>query len=212
MKKWMKMAAVLFLTAGCGKPLTPQESPDATTKPEYTFTNPVPLETSPADMSGYYWLYDPSPAFTEISFADSIRMFTEKGTGLLYYGRTNCPWCQRAVPILDEAAQEMGITVYYIDAARPLAVGEDGAIDTKRANEIYNQLVEQIKEILKEDENGGYNFQIPEVIAVKNGKIVGHHLSLTDDFSLTNEDEQLNDDQKAELKKIYEDMILSIAD
>lgn len=212
MKKWMMMAAVLFLTAGCGKPTTADKTPEATIKAAYTFTNPVHLDTKPADMSGYDWLYDPSPAFAEISFADSIRMFTENGTGLLYYGRTNCPWCQRAVPILDEAAQEMGLTVYYIDAGQPIAVGEDGATDVQKAKEIYNQLVDQIKEILKKDEDGGYSFQIPEVIAVKNGKIVGHHLSLTDDFSLTDEEAQLNDAQKAELKKIYEEMIRLLAD
>lgn len=212
MKKLIKVMAVVLFMAGCGRGTMPQESPETTGKAGYTFTNSVQLETKPADMSGYHWLYDPSPAFAEISFADSVRMFTENGTGILYYGRTNCPWCQRAVPILDEAAQEAGLTVYYIDATVPIALKEDGEVDQQKSTEIYNQLVDQIKEILPQDENGNYNFQIPEVIAVKDGKIVGHHLSLVDDFTLTDEEAQMSEEQQAELKKIYAEMIRSIAD
>ena len=99
-----------------------------------------------------------------------------------------------------------------MDATVPIALKEDGEVDQQKSTEIYNQLVDQIKEILPQDENGNYNFQIPEVIAVKDGKIVGHHLSLVDDFTLTDEEAQMSDEQQAELKKIYAEMIRSIAD
>ena len=38
----------------------------------------------------------------------------ENGTGVIYLGFPECPWCRNAVPVLLEAATETGIeTIYY---------------------------------------------------------------------------------------------------
>ena len=50
------------------------------------------------------------------------------------------------------------------------------------------------------------SFQIPSVIAVKNGEAVSHHISLFDDLSIQSSDFELSDDQKAQLKDIYKGM------
>ena len=149
-------------------------------------------------MSGYTWLQDDSPAYEEITLAESIRMFTEKGTGVLYYGKVGCPWCQRAVPVMDEAAKESGITIYYVDVAQTVAKAD------------YDTLVTYISSIFEKDAEGNPMFQVPEVIAVKDGQIVGHHLSLVESFTLNNENDQMNDDQKQELLNIYLEMFKAL--
>lgn len=209
------LAGVMSLTLAACKPnlnIDASAPAEASSAPEYTITNSVDLVTSEADMTGYQWLYDTDPPFVETTFQESIRMFTEKGSGILYYGRTNCPWCQRAVPVLDEVAQETGVTIYYIDASQPLATAADGSVDATKSQEVYQELLGYISPILEKDEDGKPAFQIPEVIGVKNGEIVGHHLSLVDSFSLDSEDAQMNDEQVAELKDIYRRIIAATAD
>ncbi len=209
------LAGVMSLTLAACKPnlnIDASATAEASSAPEYTITNSVDLVTSEADMTGYQWLYDTDPPFVETTFQESIRMFTEKGSGILYYGRTNCPWCQRAVPVLDEVAQETGVTIYYIDASQPLATAADGSVDATKSQEVYQELLGYISPILEKDEDGKPAFQIPEVIGVKNGEIVGHHLSLVDSFSLDSEDAQMNDEQVAELKGIYRRIIVATAD
>ena len=209
------LAGVMSLTLAACKPnlnIDASATAEASSAPEYTITNSVDLVTSEADMTGYQWLYDTDPPFVETTFQESIRMFTEKGSGILYYGRTNCPWCQRAVPVLDEVAQETGVTIYYIDASQPLATAADGSVDATKSQEVYQELLGYISPILEKDEDGKPAFQIPEVIGVKNGEIVGHHLSLVDSFSLDSEDAQMNDEQVAELKDIYRRIIVATVD
>ena len=209
------LAGVMPLTLAACKPnlnIDASATAEASSAPEYTITNSVDLVTSEADMTGYQWLYDTDPPFVETTFQESIRMFTEKGSGILYYGRTNCPWCQRAVPVLDEVAKETGVTIYYIDASEPLATAADGSVDATKSQEVYQELLGYISPILEKDEDGKPAFQIPEVIGVKNGEIVGHHLSLVDSFSLDSEDAQMNDEQVAELKDIYRRIIAATAD
>lgn len=209
------LAGVMSLSLAACKPnldIDTSATAQASSAPEYTITNSVDLVTSEADMTGYQWLYDTDPPFVETTFQESIRMFTEKGSGILYYGRTNCPWCQRAVPVLDEVAKETGVTIYYIDAQQPLATAADGSVDAAKSQEVYQELLSYISPILEKDEDGEPAFQIPEVIGVKNGEIVGHHLSLVDSFSLDSEDAQMNDEQVAELKDIYRRIIAATAD
>ncbi|MBQ6489106.1 MAG: hypothetical protein IJI75_07720 [Solobacterium sp.] len=197
MKKLL-MAAVLAAVSltGCSK----AGDKDAEPTP-VTITNPVEFETLPLVMDGYEFLEDDDPSFIEITLAESVKMFSEKGSGILYYGREGCWWCQRAVPILNEAAKQMGITVYYVDVNLPTS------------KESYDTLESYINSIFEKDaETGNPVFKVPEVIGVKEGEIVGHHLSLVDGFDPEDNDAMMNDEQKAELKKIYLEIIAAAAD
>lgn len=195
MKKIMAaFLAVMLCACGSGNNGKPAHTP-------VTISNPVELETMTAAMGEYEFLEDENPAFTEITLAESIRMFKEKGTGILYYGRVGCWWCQRAVPVLNDAAKEMGVTVYYIDVQLPT---------TEAA---YNELESLISSIFETDASTGKPvFKVPEVIGVKDGEIVGHHLSLVSSFEPDGDDTMMNDEQKAELKGIYEDIIAAVAE
>ena len=47
---------------------------------------------------------------------DEVLDVIEKGTGIIYLGFPDCPWCRSALPVLLEAAEDYKIdTIYYID-------------------------------------------------------------------------------------------------
>lgn len=193
MKKIVLILTALLTLVSCGKQ---EQEVDKTV----TITNSVELNTYDADMSGYKWLYDSEPAFTEITLEESIRIFKEEGSGILYYGYAGCPWCERAVPILNKVAKETGVTVYYIN------------VHFQTTMEAYNELMTYISPILEKDSEGEPVFKVPEVIAVKNGEITDHHLALVEDFKIENDDSQMSDSQKKELEDIYLNLIQSAKD
>lgn len=184
------MSAVIVLT-GCAKKAE-----------KLTITNPVELNYEPAIMTVYDWIGENIADFREITFAESIRMFEEKGSGILYYGYNDCPFCERAVPMLNEAALETEIPVYYIDIYGPEQPSRDQ----------FDTLLEYIDETLIEQEDGSKGFFVPLIIGVKNGEITGSHVALVSGFSIEDETSQMNDEQKQELKNIYLDIIRKTAD
>ena len=78
--------------------------------------NLVYVDQKESDLKSYSFLGDDNPAFKEITFESSIKFFTEGYSGILYYGKVGCPWCERAVPILNAVAKDNNISIYYIDA------------------------------------------------------------------------------------------------
>ena len=165
--------------------------------------NLVYVDQKESDLKSYSFLGDDNPAFKEITFESSIKFFTEGYSGILYYGKVGCPWCERAVPILDAVAKDNNISIYYIDANK-------GMGETKREREEnYVNLSKYISDSFQEDDNGKKGMFVPDVIAVKNGKMVAYHVSLVDDYDI-NKNDQLSESQKQELYNIYQQMVNQI--
>jgi len=204
--------AAVTVLAGCAAQTpdqtAPAESTPAETAKTLTITNLVDINVleDPADLSGYQWLEDKEPAFAEISLQESIRMFKEGGSGIVVYSADSCPWCNRAIPVLNEMLKEYGVKAYYIDTNMPIAS------DAMTSQALYNELCSYISSIFEVNDEGEATFQIPEVIAVKDGIIVGHHLSLVDSFTLTDAEVQMTEEQTEELKGIYRELIEACAD
>ena len=208
-KKWIAACAAVTVLTGCTAN-TPTADPTPETEPAKTVTIPNQVDINaledPADLSGYQWLEDKEPAFIGITLQESIRMFSEGGSGIVVYSADSCPWCNRAIPVLNEVLKEYGVKAYYIDTNMPIAS------DAMTSQKLYNELCGYISSIFEVNDAGEATFQIPEVIAVKDGTIVGHHLSLVDSFTLTDADVQLSEEQAAELKDIYRKLIEACAD
>ena len=188
------LLSVSILLFGC-KP-TPESQNSNTTET----LNLVYVDQKESDLKSYTFLADDNPAFKEITFESSIKFFTEGYSGILYYGKVGCPWCERAVPILNTVAKDNNISIYYIDANK-------GMGETKREREEnYANLSKYISDSFQEDSNGKKGMFVPDVIAVKNGKMVAYHVSLVDDYDIHKND-QLSESQKQELYNIYQQMI-----
>jgi len=66
-----------------------------------------------------------------------------------------------------------------------------------------------ISDSFQEDDNGKKGMFVPDVIAVKNGKMLAYHVSLVDDYDIHKND-QLSESQKQELYNIYQQMVNQI--
>lgn len=100
----------------------------------------------------------------EIKTIEEIIKVLEHGTGLVYLGFPECPWCQEYVLYLNEVAKDKDVEkIYYFNILN----------DRKDNTKEYQKIVELIGKHLQYDEDGNKRVYVPAVIAVNNGKIVG---------------------------------------
>lgn len=138
----------------------------------------------------------------------------DHGTGVIYFGFPECPWCRNAAPVLLEAADDTPIDyIYYFNALSmrdKKSLDENGNIVVEQeGTEEYYQLVEALHSVLGPYE--GLNDEtilrlyFPTVVFVKDGEIVGSHEGTLN--SQENPYTDLSKSQKEELKQIYIDLI-----
>lgn len=96
---------------------------------------------------------------------DDIIDVLKHGTGIVYLGFPECPWCQAYVPYLNEVAKEQGFnTIYYYN------IKEDREKNTKA----YQEVVSILDEHLDYNNEGKKRVFVPDVTFVQEGEIVGH--------------------------------------
>ena len=95
---------------------------------------------------------------------DEINKILENGTGVVYLGFPECPWCKDYVPYLNEVAiNEHLDKIYYFNILN----------DRKNNTSGYKKTAQLLNDYLKYDNEGNKRIYVPAVIAVNNGKIVG---------------------------------------
>ena len=203
MKKLLTCFLMLSLLTGCGNRTHEEKNTgsSAASEKQLTITNTVELDSEKDDMSGYSWITGETGVFNKITLSESVRLFAENGTGVIYYGYVGCPWCERAVPELNKVMVELNLPVYYVDAK----IRDDDA---------YDRLLPYVRDDL-EEENGEPVFYVPYVVGVKNGKITKSQKALVADYKITDindASDQMNDSQKKELQDIYRSIFESVAD
>ena len=130
---------------------------------------------------------------------DEINKILENGTGVVYLGFPECPWCRGYIPYLNEVAiNEHLDKIYYFNILN----------DRKNNTSGYKKTAQLLNDYLKYDNEGNKRIYVPAVIAVNNSKIVG----FDDESSLdtkgyeTPEEYWKNEDLDG-LKKRLSDMI-----
>ncbi len=100
--------------------------------------------------------------FIFASDEDIVELFSS-GTGLIFLGFPECPWCQKLAPIIDEAARAEGLKKIYYYNIR----------EGRNSNSLtYQELVKKLAPFLKKDEAGKPRIYVPDLTAVKDGKVV----------------------------------------
>ncbi|MDI9518011.1 MAG: hypothetical protein WBH68_07630 [Erysipelotrichaceae bacterium] len=183
MKKIIILLLVVLSLMGCG--------PE---KETIEIKSSVTLNSTKADMSNYVLFKESDHVFELVGVKESSRIYDEKGSAILYYGYPQCPFCNRILDSLNDAAKDLGVIVYYVDIYDETATEED-----------INGLFEDLDPILMKDENGLPIFYVPEVVVVKDGEIIDHHLSVVDSYSDVSK--ELTKEQYEELKGIYKSLI-----
>lgn len=128
---------------------------------------------------------------------EEVEQLLTSGTGVIYFGFPSCPWCRNMIPVLFDVAKGNNYdTIYYLNP-RDLKVNENN----------YNKLIEILSPYLKELD-GEKVLYVPDVYFVKNGQVVGHHLSTVE--SQTDPRVSLNEQQIQELFDIYQNLFNKI--
>lgn len=159
---------------------------------------------------------------------DEIIDVIENKSGIIYLGFPECPWCRSALPVLFDVAKDNDInTIYYLNILndRDSYVVEDGELvyetdedgNEKKGVEGYFKLLEALDEHLtdyvisyedEEYETGEKRIYAPTVIFVRDGEVLGLHVSTVE--SQKSGFDKMTDEQIEELYGIYEDYILEI--
>ena len=94
---------------------------------------------------------------------EEILNILEHGTGIVYFGYPECPWCMAYVPLLNEIAMNEGIEkIYYYNIKE----------DRKNNTEFYQKVVNILNDYLDYDQEGKKRIFVPNVTFVKNGEII----------------------------------------
>lgn len=132
----------------------------------------------------------PTDNVIKYSSYDEILEILKSGTGVIYLGYPECPWCRNLVPILLSASEEVELdTIYYLNIKedRDLLILDEkkNIITEKDGSKKYFELLKALDEILdeyvltdnegNEVKTGKKRIYVPLVIFVKDGKIVAHH-------------------------------------
>lgn len=148
---------------------------------------------------------------------DKIKEILTGGTGVIYFGFPECPWCRNAVPMLIKAAHNQGLnTIYYFndkDMRDVKKLDDDGNIvtekeGTKEYYELLNILGDNLGSYEGLNDDTVKRLYFPTVVFVKNGKIIGTHVATVS--SQKNPKVVLNEEQQAELISIYEGYISEV--
>ncbi|MBE6107356.1 MAG: thioredoxin family protein [Erysipelotrichaceae bacterium] len=143
------------------------------------------LKTQPNDMMSYETMKEPSDRFLELTMEESLRLFEEKGSGILLISRPSCPHCLNAVPVLAELAEKHELTIYYVNCAMGFE----------------NEHLEKL-EVYAANVLGQRGVLVPIVFSIINGEAVGKHIG-----TVAGEDGLLTDEQWDKTIEIYEKLL-----
>lgn len=154
--------------------------------------------------------------------------FLKNGTGIIYMGFKECPWCRNSVPVLLSACNNANIEkVFYLDVTNIKSTivldAKNKPQTTKKGTDAYYEILDIMKDYFNDyyltDKNGKKistnekRIFSPTVLTVKDGVVTGYHTGTVDDHVKNSEGvlPELTEDQKKELYNIYDEMIATIS-
>jgi len=128
----------------------------------------------------------------------------EHGTGIVYLGFPECPWCQAYVPILNEVADIEGLEkIYYYNIYN----------DRKENTDEYQKIVSILFDYLQYDDEGNKRIYVPAIIAVSEGEVVGFDDETSyDTLGFDSPEDYWTAERTKNLKKKLTDIINEIID
>lgn len=123
---------------------------------------------------------------------EEITKILENGTGVVYLGFPECPWCQSYVKYLDEVAKEVGIEkIYYYNIYE----------DRKNNTDDYKKIVSLLGDNLQYDDEGSLRVYVPNVSFHINGEVIGNDCETSlDTLGLDDPNQYWNEERVLALK------------
>ena len=120
--------------------------------------------------------------------AEEVINMLKHGTGVVYLGFPECPWCQTYVKYLNDVAKEVGVE----------KIPEDR---TKNTDE-YKEIVSALKDVLQYDDEGNSRVYVPNVSFHVNGEIIGNDYETSKDTKgFSTPEEYWTEEEITELKE-----------
>ena len=142
-------------------------------------------------ISEFTEITDKEPSIKEISLPSAITFFENKYSGVMVFAKPDSRYSQKAFAVLNQAAKDAGVTVYYVDVSRKFYKTDEEFIDVT---------------YLENPQGGGTSLYIPDVMAVKNGRVVDFHVGILDDYDL-DVNPKMTEEQYQKIYNIYADLI-----
>lgn len=157
--------------------------------------NVCTIECEDADMSEYTTLEGIEHAFLSVTYEEVLEYLQKEDfTGIFYFGYPACPWCEEAVVEMNDAAKQLNLEIYYANKKSDFNVK-------------HPEMEEKIEQILNasiplmEDEEGKPHLYVPEVVVIKDGKIIGHHSGTLEGHDA--HERTMEESEKEQLEEIY---------
>ena len=117
---------------------------------------------SKTNLSTTYTKLPKENVFKIININEAINL-VKKGNGALFIGYKECIWCQQYIKVIDDIAKKNSLPkVYYLDIRK----------DRKNNSKKYQELVNLLKDRLKNDDLGNKRIFVPFLVIAKDGKIL----------------------------------------
>ncbi len=147
---------------------------------------------------------------------EEIFKILENGTGVIYFGFPECPWCRNLIPVLTTSAMEYKLDkIYYLnnrEDRNTLSLTKKGKVKTdKEGSKEYLKLVDLLKEYLPAykglNDDSIKRLYFPTVLFVKDGKIIGIQESLESYSKRVDGDpyKPMTKEEQQELTNIFKD-------
>ena len=152
-------------------------------------------------ISEFTEITDKEPSIKEISLPSAITFFENKYSGVMVFAKPDSRYSQKAFAVLNQAAKDAGVTVYYVDVSRKFYKTDEEFMK-------YREKVEEFIDVtyLENPQGGGTSLYIPDVMAVKNGRVVDFHVGVLDDYDI-DVNPQMTEEQYQKIYNIYADLI-----
>ena len=198
MKKSLVILLLLLVCTGCNNNSLPTPTPTATPSSKPNLCDPIDPCENKANMTSYATMADIAEhVYIEITMEQALAKIESNESEIIYFGFDTCPWCLEVVPVLNEVAQEEGLSVYYVNTRSDLSISEEGM--AYRA-----QIVEILQDLLQFNEDRQQKWlYVPDVLFMKNGEIMANHIGTLDDHDATQR--QMTEEEEAQLKQIFQD-------
>ena len=104
--------------------------------------------------------------------SDEILKIMKNGTGVVYIGFPECPWCSAYVVYLNEVAKENHLDkIYYYNILE----------DRKNNTEFYKEVIKLLSGNLQYDDEGNERLYVPNVSFHVKGEVIGNDYETSKD-------------------------------
>ena len=186
MKRILSMLSILLLLCAC------------TNGSDIKY--PYSVNATSVDMSSYPGILSTKHNFKQIKAIELYNTIDKQSSGLFYVGTSSCNCCQKVTKYVNEVAQELDVTIYYLDVYNP----EEDLSEKEKLTELMSYL----DPVLGKNENGEKVVFTPHLISIINGEFSTSQICY-DDLGISD----INDEKSVEkLKDVYRKIMKPFAD